>query len=311
MAMTKAMFLSIGECMIEMMPLEDGHFRFGVAGDTLNTAWYVRALLPKDMWSVSYMTRLGNDPYSEKIRKFLTENSIETGFITTDEKRRPGLYLIEVENGERSFTYWREASAARGLADDEAHLMTALDAASTIYFSGITLAILQPDRRHFLIDAIGRARKAGKMTIFDPNIRPRLWENGHTMRQTLEAAASVTAISLPSFDDEAEIFKDQSPEACVKRYLNYGCDTVVVKNGGGPIWYGSDGKTKGIEGYEKIKPIDTTGAGDAFNGAFLASYAANGSVEEAIQAGHSTAQQVILHRGALMPMETIIGSAVI
>ncbi len=303
--MTKNLFLSVGECMIEMAPLEDGNFRFGIAGDTLNTAWYARALMPQSQWDIAYLTRLGDDPYSHKIRTFLSENNIDTGFITTDEKRRPGLYLVEISNGERSFTYWRDTSAARALADDEENLKAALTAASIIYFSGITLAILQPERRAYLLEAIGDARASGKLTVFDPNIRPRLWEDTDTMRKTLMEAAKVSSISLPSFDDEVTYFADASPEACARRYLESGSDSVVVKNGGGPIWYGNRENLACIDGFEKVQPVDTTGAGDSFNGGFLFTYATTNDLGEAIRAGHRIATKVIGHRGALMDMAEV------
>lgn len=303
--MTRKLLLSIGECMIEMVPAESGQYALGFAGDTLNTAWCCKALLAANQWDVSYLTRLGKDAYSGKIRHFLAENGIDTSFITTDEKRQPGLYLVEISNGERSFTYWRETSAARALADDEAHLKAALEAADVIYFSGITLAILSPDRRKFLIDAIGEARRRGKMTVFDPNIRLRLWENADNMRKTLAEAAHVAAVCLPSFDDEAALFGDPSPEACVRRYLNYGCDTVAVKNGGGPIWFSGKDGLDCRNDFLKVEPMDTTGAGDAFNGGLLAALLENHGLNDAITAGHRVAAKVILHRGALMPMEHI------
>ncbi len=303
--MTKKLFVSIGECMIEMMPMEDGHFRFGIAGDTLNTAWYTRAMLPKDQWEVSYLTRLGTDPYSAKISQFLSDNDITTQFTTQDEKRRPGLYMIEVDNGERSFTYWRDTSAARLLADDEDNMRAALNAADTIYFSGITLAILNADRRAFLLEAIDAARSAGKMTVFDPNIRPRLWESADAMRETLAAAGRVATICLPSYDDEAATFGDASPEACLARYAGYGCDYVVVKNGGGPVWYQSAEGKGYLTDLPKIQPIDTTSAGDSFNGAFLSALVSGKAIEAAVHEGHALATRVIRFRGALMPADQI------
>ena len=48
-------FVSVGECMIELSNIEDRIFKMGFAGDTLNTAWYARALL-SDSWSVSFAT---------------------------------------------------------------------------------------------------------------------------------------------------------------------------------------------------------------------------------------------------------------
>src|SRR3954467_11481519 len=102
----------MGEAMIEMAGGADRQYRLGYAGDTLNTAWYMRALLGAD-WSVDYFTALGEDRYSGDIRGFLDGNNIGTQFIGTVKGRRPGLYMIHQEGGDRHFTYWRDQSAAR------------------------------------------------------------------------------------------------------------------------------------------------------------------------------------------------------
>ena len=150
--------------MIEMSGGEDRQYRLGYAGDTLNTAWYMRALLGQD-WSVDYFTGLGEDRYSGDIRAFLDANHIGTSHIRTVPGRRPGLYLIHQEKGDRHFTYWRDTSAAKLLADDKEALASAVKGASMVYFSGITLAILAPRARGRLLGAIVKARDAGAKVV--------------------------------------------------------------------------------------------------------------------------------------------------
>ena len=297
-------FLSIGECMIEMAQDASGLWRLGFAGDTLNTAWYFRACVPAD-WSVEYFTRLGRDAYSDRIEDFLTTNEIGAGWITRDLERQPGLYLIDLKDGERSFTYWRSQSAARLLADDETLLRDAVAAADIIYFSGITLAILAPDRRKALCRCIAEARNSGKTTVFDPNIRPRLWENVDAMRNATIQAASAAQIALPSFDDEQTIFGDRSLEDCASRYLGSGCTEVVVKNGGGPICAATPDDKRTIPDLDRAAPVDTTGAGDSFNGGYLAARAQGLPVEAAVRNAHSLAMLVVGRHGALIDITRI------
>ena len=293
-------FLSIGECMLEFSRRADGAWSLGYAGDTLNTAWYFRALAPQASWETRYFTRLGNDVHSAGILAFLEENGIGTGHIARDPDRQPGLYLIDTKDGERSFTYWRSQSAARLLADDEAALETAIGEAAIVYFSGITLAILAPDRRAALIAMAETARAAGKLTVFDPNIRPRLWETSEAMREAIMAAAGACAIVLPSFDDEKTVFGDNSLAACAARYRKAGAETVVVKNGGGDMLFAGPDGTQDIDGLERVVPVDTTGAGDSFNGAWLAARAAGQGPADAARFAHSVSARVIRHPGALM-----------
>lgn len=302
--MTEKLFLAIGEAMVELSQAEGGLWRMGYAGDTLNTAWYVRACLPSD-WRVSFFTRLGTDPFSERMLEFLGSNDIDTQFIARDAERTVGLYSIELHDGERSFSYWRGQSAARRLADDEAALEAAIDAAAVVYFSGITLAILEPDRRTALLRLVGKARTAGKLTVFDPNIRPRLWENVETMRACLSSAAASAAIALPSFDDEASVFGDADIEDCAARWLRNGAGEVVVKNGGGPIAVAAAEGAIGRMSFNSVKPVDSTGAGDSFNGGYLAARLGGASPEEAAAQGHAVAARVVRYPGALVPRDKL------
>jgi len=103
--------------MIEMSGGADRQYRMGFAGDTLNTSWYARALLPAD-WTVDYVTALGDDIYSKEMRAFLEGAGIGTAHIQEIKGRRPGLYMIHQSGGDRQFTYWRGQSAAKQLADE-------------------------------------------------------------------------------------------------------------------------------------------------------------------------------------------------
>lgn len=300
--MGNKLFLSIGEAMVELSQAEGGLWRMGFAGDTLNTAWYARACLPAD-WEVAYFTRLGLDPFSERMRDFLQGNAISTRFIARDPERTVGLYAIELHDGERSFSYWRGQSAARRLADDEQALNTAIAQSDVIYFSGITLAILEPDRREALLRLIGAAREAGKTTVFDPNIRPKLWEDPQTMRAWLTRAAAAASIALPSFDDEAAVFGDSDIEQCAARWLRSGAGEVVVKNGGGPVAVSMSDGAIAILTFDSVKPVDSTGAGDSFNGGYLAARLAGEAPDKAAARGHEVAAQVVCRPGALVPRE--------
>src|SRR3569623_1303174 len=223
-------FVSVGECMIEMSGGDDGQYRLGYAGDTLNTAWYARARLP-DTWAVDYATALGDDLYSQQMVDFFAENGIGTGHIQKIAGRRPGLYLIHQADGDRHFTYWRGQSAAKAMADDPAALNDALAGADIAYFSGISLALLNARGRGKLMKAIHLARQGGARVAFDPNERPLLWTSARVMGSTITAAATLADIVLPTFPDEAALFGDASPEAVAERYLGWGADEVVVKNG--------------------------------------------------------------------------------
>lgn len=150
-------FLSIGECMVELSQAGDGLLRKGFAYDTFNTAWYARACLAAD-WSVDYFTALGDDAMSDEMLAFIDTSGIGTSLIRRIRGRTPGLYMINLKDGERSFSYWRDSSAARSLAADPDRLREAVESAAVIYFSGITLAILPHEDAETLLAEVRRAK---------------------------------------------------------------------------------------------------------------------------------------------------------
>ncbi|MBB3772702.1 2-dehydro-3-deoxygluconokinase [Angulomicrobium tetraedrale] len=291
-------FLSIGEAMLELSEQQAPLWAMNVAGDTLNTAWHLKRLAGEAA-EVAYFTALGSDSFSARIEGFIADAGIDTRFIRHEASRGPGLYAISLRDGERSFTYWRDHSAAKLLADDEATLAAAFGWADMAYLSGITLAILAPEARERLLAALAVAREAGVTIAFDPNIRPRLWESAEIMRATLLRAAKVADIVLPSFEDEAQHFGDASPEDCARRYDADGSREVVVKNGGRDVAVAMGGRCS-HHAMRPIEPVDTTGAGDAFNAGWLFGRIRGGSPEESLAGAHALATHVISHKGALV-----------
>lgn len=291
--------VSIGECMIEMSGGEDRLYRLGYAGDTLNTAWYLRALLGDD-FRVDYATALGADRYSDDIRAFLKANDIGTDHIQTIPSRRPGLYMIHQDKGDRHFTYWRDNSAAKLLADDKEALGKAVDGASLVYFSGITLAILAPKARGRLLGAIVKARDNGAKIAFDTNLRPALWSSERVMASVLTAAASLCDIVLPTHSDEAPLFGDKSVEETAERYLELGVEEVVVKDGSKEALIATASERVKMAPPPAKSVVDATGAGDSFNGGYLSARLMGKSIEEAAANAHRVAGVVIGHKGALV-----------
>lgn len=294
--------VSIGECMGELSETgTPGTLNMGFAGDTLNTAYYLRRSLGPD-WQVDYVTAIGTDGLSQRMLDFLKAEDISTHHIAQLADKTIGLYYITLKDGERSFTYWRSDSAAKKLASDPAALAHALEGADLAYWSGITLAILSNQDRLALIEALSQFAGRGGTVVFDPNLRPRLWDNPESMRGWIHRAAAVSDLCLPSFEDEATWFGDADPEATIKRYLAEGARRVVVKNGAGDVTFaGSNGEisTSAIPPVEQV--VDTTAAGDSFNAGYLAAELAGASVTDAIAAGARLAANVIGARGALVP----------
>ena len=301
-------FVSIGECMVEMAPAVNAdEYKLGFAGDTFNTAWYAKALSPS--CQSCFVSRVGTDEASNKMLNMMDQSGIDTGHILRSPDRSVGLYLISLNNGERSFSYWRDSSAARQLADDTAALQAATNDGDVIYFSGITMAILDAKGRETLLDVVAKARAAGKTTVFDSNLRPRLWDSPKVMCDTVMRASAVSDIVLPSYDDEAVHFGDADIAATRDRYLAAGAATVIVKNGEGDVHFSHAGRTGDVTPPQATAVVDTTSAGDSFNAGFLIGLHQTDSVNEAILKAARVAGHVISQKGALVPLPAhLIGS---
>lgn len=298
-------FLSIGECMVELAQAGDGLLRQGYAGDTFNTAWYARACLDES-WSVDYFTALGDDPLSADMLAMMAKAGIGTEAIRRIEGKTPGLYLITLKDGERSFSYWRDTAAAKKLADDADHLRRTIEAADLVYFSGITLGILAPQAVETLLSELRRARASGKTVAFDPNIRPRLWPNRDYMLETIEAGARAASLVLPSFDDEKTHFGDASVEATIDRYRALGVSNIVVKNGADGVTLAiGDAPLVHVPSKKADSVVDTTSAGDSFNGGFLSRFLKGAAPADAAAFGAAVATTVIGHHGALISPELL------
>ena len=198
----------VGEVMIEVALAGSDTAHIGVAGDTFNTAVYLKRAAPEV--EVAYVTALGDDAMSDRILGALAEEGLGTGLIERRPGAMPGLYAISVdEAGERSFSYWRSVSAARTLFSEPAGVqMTALEDFDLVFLSGISLAILPAEVRTAFWRWTEGFRSRGGRIAFDSNYRPRLWESVDRARENVMRAWRHTDIALPSLDDECALFGD-------------------------------------------------------------------------------------------------------
>lgn len=292
--------LGVGEAMLEFAAIGDGLYRRGFAGDTLNTCWHMAQILGA-RGQVSFYTRVGADPFSTELLSFIEEGGIDIERIARDSIRSLGLYVISLSGAERSFSYWRDASAARGLADDPAAIEDALRRCGLIHVSGITLAVIGAAGRSNLIEALRAARAAGGLISFDPNLRRRLWESEADIRRAMAQMFSITDIALPSFDDEASLWGDETPTATLARIAAWGVNEVVVKNGDGDVALAFGGVHEQVATPAVATVRDTTGAGDAFNAGYLAGRWVGMSPAMSCAVGQRVAAEVIGHFGAMAP----------
>jgi 2-dehydro-3-deoxygluconokinase len=293
--------IAAGEVMIELARGSDGRFGMACGGDTFNTAIY----LARAGIEVAYATALGDDPYSDGIVALAAAEGVKTDLMLRAPGRLPGLYMIETDaKGERRFRTWRGEAPARELFElfDWSRVAESMMAASLIYFSGVTLSLYSNIGLGRLLAIVEMARQQGAKIAFDGNFRPHGWKGDLSRTRTVfvEALKRVD-IALPTFDDEAVLWGDPSPEATVERLQAFGIGEIVVKNGSNSALVAAGGRKEHVPVPEVVEAIDTTAAGDSFNAGYIAARLKGESPVAAAAAGHKLAAQKVRHRGAIMP----------
>ena len=292
--------LAIGEVMAEIRRDPTAGFRVGFAGDTFNTAVYcAREFGPSAR--IGYCTRIGRDPLSRAFLGAAKDEGIDVSQIGLDGDRNIGIYAVSTDDaGERSFHYWRGDSAARRLfASGEP--LASLPTARVVYLSGITLAILRPSARGRLIAHLRDLReRAACHVAFDSNYRPRLWEDAAAARRSVGEMWRIADIALPSADDEIALFGDADEEAVIARFAAADWRACAIKRGAlGPV-----SPLLARDGHPEFAPaadvVDTTAAGDSFNGGYLAALLRGEDESRCLLAGHDIASRVVGAPGALI-----------
>jgi 2-dehydro-3-deoxygluconokinase len=286
----------IGEPLAELSFGSDGALRLGLGGDAANVA--VR--LARVGCEVSLHTALGTDALSERIARRFREEGVElAGPILVGE--RVGIYLVATDaSGDRSFTYWRDGSAAfRYLHDQTQQLLAEVGEVDVIHLSGITLALVGQRGRETLLARIARLRAAGTFVVFDPNHRAALWPDARAAASaTDDVLASVDAV-LASRDDCAALFGSRDAEAGARSLAAGGIPHVAVTDAAAGCVIADAGATTRIEAPVVPHVVDTTGAGDAFDAAWILAFLRGDAPVECARAGLEAAAACVAYPGAL------------
>lgn len=302
----KSIFL-FGECMIELMTASQkkpfNTMKQSFAGDVFNTAVYLKRTFANV--NVQLVTAVGKDQFSLDMIEYFHSENIRSDFVFKSTTKIPGLYSIQLDGqGERSFTYWRENSAARQVMqhiDDE--VISHLAKGDMFFFSGISLAVIEPNARASFWLLIDKLKTAGVQIVFDPNYRPRMWSSPKEAQEQFELALQKSDLSLPGVDDFQQLFGMTTVEEVNDYCKQFGLTELIIKNGEQGILVVVDGETSEFAITPVENVVDTTSAGDSFNGVYLGARIEGYSVNDSIYLASKAAGFVIQHRGAIAPAD--------
>jgi len=292
-----------GECMIEGELSEP--LRFG--GDSLNSALYLARATDNNLINVLYATALGDDSESKQLLTSWQKESIDTSLVVKLTGKFPGRYQIQTAlNGERSFIYQRDHSAAKLYLKSAIKLLKCQLQSGKIdyfYFSGISLAILSEEDRQRLFSLLSDYKKQGGQVVFDNNYRPKLWHK-QDVKANYHQALLLADIALLTDEDEYAIYGGMADvEAILKRLTPYSIDEIVIKQGNKPCIVKFRDCQISVNSYavEADQIVDTSAAGDAFAAGYLAKRLSEDSILSATQFAHQLAARVIQYSGAIIP----------
>jgi 2-dehydro-3-deoxygluconokinase len=298
----KKIFL-FGECMIELMKTSSNIMSQSFAGDIFNTAVYLKRTFAQI--NVHLVTAVGKDNFSIDMIKFFDKENIGVDFVYKSDSKISGLYAIQLdEQGERSFTYWRNDSAARQVMqhiDDEA--IRQFSQGDMFFLSGISLAVIEPTARSAFWVLIDKLKAVGVQIVFDPNYRPRMWSSPEEAQKQFELAFQRSDLSLPGVDDFEQLFGMTTAEDVNEYCKPFGINELIIKNGEKSILVVIDGEISEFEITPVENVVDTTSAGDSLNGVYLGARLEGYSVNDSISLASKVAGFVIQHRGAITPAE--------
>jgi 2-dehydro-3-deoxygluconokinase len=293
--------VSLGEPMLEFNAKTTGHlkdvstFKRGWGGDTSNFAVAVARLGR----SVGYMCRVGNDEFGKCFLELWRMEGVDTSRVIVEENGFTGIYFISIrEEGEHDFTYYRANSPASHFSIDDLDPKY-IEGAKLFHTSGISQAISESSRET-VFKAMEIAKRSEVLVTYDPNLRLKLWPI-NTARATILHTFELADVVFPSIEDVRTLLGPVSPEAAASQILKRGPKIVVIKLGAKGCLVMTQDQMVRIPGFQ-VTPVDTTGAGDAFDGAFAVGLLEEWTIEETAEFANAVGALTTLRKGAVAPL---------
>ena len=288
--------LALGEPMIEFnqtAPGQPGYLQ-GFGGDTSNAI----IAAARQGASCGYITRLGDDDFGRMFLDLWRAEGVDSSGVGIDGAAHTAVYFVTHGASGHSFSYLRRDSAASRM--QPAHLPVELiRGARILHVSAISQAISQ-SARDSVQAAIALARQAGVKVSYDTNLRLKLWPL-ETARRVIADTIALTDALLPSLEDLQVVSALAAPDAILDWCFAHGANHVVLKLGReGCIAATGQERTK-IPGHQ-VNAVDATGAGDCFDGAFLARLDAGDDLVAAARYANAAAALTTTGFGAVAPL---------
>jgi 2-dehydro-3-deoxygluconokinase len=287
--------IAIGEALVELNQAKDGGpYVQGFGGDTSN-AMIAASRLGAD---AAYFTAVGADRFGQALTELWMREGVDASRIVVSGGAHTGLYFVTHGPDGHAFSYLRAGSAASQIAESDLPV-DRLRETKILHLSGISQAI-SSSAADAAFAAIDIARDAKRLVSYDPNLRLKLWPLRRA-RAIIHEAMRYCDLALPGLDDAVALTGLSEPEAVVDFYLRLGASVVVLKLGKAGAVVATAKARERIPA-RAVRAIDATGAGDCFDGAFLAEFVRIADPFAAARFANAAAALSTLGYGAVAPL---------
>lgn len=232
-----------------------------------------------------YCTKLGTDPFGDKIMNAIKKNGIIADFVMRDSENLTGFMLKnKVIDGDPKIAYYRKGSAVSKITPEDIDSLNLSDS-KWLHVTGITPAISQ-SALESVKRLIERAKEQKMFISFDPNLRPQLWSSEKEMIDTLNLLAESADLVLPGLKEGEILSGRKGAKEVANFYHDMGAKYVVVKLGDKGAYYSEkDGESGEMPCFKVNEIVDTVGAGDGFAAGVISALAEGKSLKDAAYRG--------------------------
>lgn len=242
---------------------------------------------------------VGKDDFGQCLLERLTKDGVDCSKVIQSDRFATGVAFVTYFNdGSRQFIFHMGNTPAV-----EPKAPNIEDLAGIKYFHVMGCSLMAEENfAAEIVKTLHLARQAGAKISFDPNIRKELLR-GSSAISIVKEVFEHTNIFMPGIDELLMITEQTTvEEAIAKCFENPKLEWVVLKKGSKGSTIYSRNETSDI-GIFPVEVVDTTGAGDSFDGAFISSLLDNKSIQSSAIIATAAAA---LNTSALGPMEGMI-----
>jgi 2-dehydro-3-deoxygluconokinase len=289
--------LAIGEPLMEFAEVQRAGERLylpGFGGDVSNAI----VAAARQGAKTAIFTALGSDSFGRDFLRLWEAEGVDAASVIVRKEGRTGVYFISYGEEGHVFSYARAGSAASLVTTQELPLGQ-IAAARVLHASGISQAI-SDSCADAVFAAIRHAKENGTVVSYDTNLRLRLWPLDRA-RAVINATAALSDIALPGLDDARQLTGLERPEEICAFYLDLGCGIVALTMGKAGTMVATSQRSEVIPA-RPVQAVDATGAGDTFDGAFLAEWLVHRDPFRAAAYANGAAALSTWGQGAVAPM---------